>query len=133
MASPKAAFENLGPPQLSGTATTLAAQFLSYITDRKRGETLDKPRYDGARALLHFLDNHYNLPEGDDTVLDTPGRDFGFPGAWSIDKGLILKAFKTLRKETADVQAHPAYTPVPSQSSHPPQTASQASSCSATQ
>lgn len=124
MASPKAAFENLGLPQLSDTATTLAAQLLSYIADRKRGETIDKPRYEGARALLYFLDNHYTLPEGDDTVLDTPGRDFGFPGAWSIDKGLILKAFKTLRKETADVQAHAAYIPAPSDPPQPQRTAS---------
>jgi hypothetical protein len=103
VASSKPAFDHLNLPQLSEPATTLAAQLLSYVADRKRGETIDKPRYEGARALLHFLDNHYNLPEGDDTVLDTPGRDFGFPGAWSVDKTLILKAFKTLRKETADV------------------------------
>jgi hypothetical protein len=103
--------------QNSDSATTFAAQLLSYIANRERAKVLDSKRYTGVRQLLTFLDQHYNLPEGDETAsLDTPGRTYGFPGAWVIDKSLIYAAVKTPRRDTTDVHSQPEYT----RSSAPP-------------
>ena len=105
MALPKAGFEHL--LVLSDSATTFAAQLLSYIANRERARILETKRYTGVRQLLTFLDQHYQLPEGDETPLDTPGRTTGFPGAWSIDKSLIYAAVKSLRTDTAAIQSLP--------------------------
>lgn len=108
MAPPKRSFESL--PHLTDSATTAAAQLLSYISNRERAKILDTKRYNGVRQLLTFLDQHYHLPEGDETSLDSLSRSLGFPGIWTVDKSLIYAAVKSLRKETAAIQARPEYT-----------------------
>jgi hypothetical protein len=91
VAPPKSNFEHL--PHLTDSATTVAVQMFSYIANRERAKILDTKRYTGVRQLLAFLDQHYQLPEGDETAtLDTPGRTLGLPGAFTVDKTLIFTA-----------------------------------------